>query len=68
MKLKHKALVKVVYPKAVCHHLSASVYTVYDKPVGRVLGGGPSSWRAWSNAYSRFSTAIKKKAQRNVKA
>jgi hypothetical protein len=64
MKLKHKELVKVVYPKAVCVFESEG-YTVYDKQGGsaRKLGFATSAWGAWSAAYNKFSKAQKRKAQ-----
>jgi hypothetical protein len=70
MKLKHKALVRIVYPQAYCARVSGdeesgTVFNVYDKrPVGRLLGVAHSAWGAWADAYSKFSTHLKRKAQR----
>jgi len=64
MKLKHKELVRVVYPLAVCIHFK-NKYDVYDKTGGgRQLATAQSAWGAWMTAYQKFSTALKRKANR----
>jgi len=66
MKLRHKALVLVVYPKAVCVRTKEAMhpFTVYDKVYGgRELGSAFSAWGAWADTYKKFSTAQKRKAQ-----
>lgn len=69
MKLAHKKLVKVVYPKSICHHIDGE-FKVFDRPIDepnyRIIGSGRSAWEAWSNTYKAFSAALKRKANTNV--
>jgi hypothetical protein len=63
LKLRHKALVKVVYPKAYCTKGDLDdLFHVYDRPDGRELSLALSAWGAWNKAYAKFSKAQKAKA------